>query len=159
LRTLFILGAPRSGTTLVLRLCQEVFDYRGAPEGHVWQSLEALDDHFRRIECDLAANPPRDVEAFALFRLSRVTRPGGVLMLTIANQHSWERKQKLVSSAELSTAILRFRRFRTRSICPELLRPIALCEGMAELVPNTQPEYSAELGLHRAVPRINCHGA
>lgn len=52
---LFILGAHRSGTTQMLRLCKEALNYPGATEGHVWQSLKVLDDHYARIVAELPA--------------------------------------------------------------------------------------------------------
>jgi len=47
---IFILGAVRSGTSVMLRLCREVLGCEGGTEGHVWQSVRALDDHFTRVD-------------------------------------------------------------------------------------------------------------
>lgn len=68
---LFILGAPRSGTSQMLRLARDVLGYRGGDEGSVWQSVKALDDHFRRVAHGLADADPEGLRGFSLMRLSR----------------------------------------------------------------------------------------
>src|SRR5271169_560307 len=68
---LFIFGAPRSGTTQMLRLCQEVLHYKGAPEGCVWQSVKALDDHFKRIMNELEGVDGSGTANFSVVRFSR----------------------------------------------------------------------------------------
>ena len=68
---LFILGAQRSGTTQVLRLCRDVYGYRGGEEGRVWASVHALDAHFRRVELDLLPISNSRLSDFTLLRLTR----------------------------------------------------------------------------------------
>jgi hypothetical protein len=67
----FILGVERSGTTQMLRLCKDLLGYFGASEGSVWQSVHALDNHFRRVEFDRASVPLAKRQHFSIFRLAR----------------------------------------------------------------------------------------
>jgi hypothetical protein len=68
---LFILGARRSGTTQVLRLCRDVYGYCGGQEGQTWASVKALDDHLRRLESELLALSNTRLSDFTLIRLTR----------------------------------------------------------------------------------------
>jgi len=68
---LFIFGAPRSGTTQMLRLSRDVLGYNGGDEGSVWQSVKALDDHFKRILHGLADVDADGLRGFSLLRFSK----------------------------------------------------------------------------------------
>ena len=68
---LFIFGAPRSGTTQLLRLCKDMLQYVGGVEGCIWQSVKALDDHFRRVLLQLDGVDGDGTKDFAIVSLSR----------------------------------------------------------------------------------------
>jgi hypothetical protein len=80
---LFILGAPRSGTTQMLRLCRDLLGYRGGNEGHVWQSLKVLDDHFAREVAELGPRRADFVEKFSVGRFARRDLVGGYAELLL----------------------------------------------------------------------------
>jgi hypothetical protein len=67
---LFILGPQRAGTSVMLGLAQDVLGYAGAPEGWVWSSVKALEDHFAMARQTLADVDPREVAAFSIARIS-----------------------------------------------------------------------------------------
>jgi hypothetical protein len=68
---LFILGAVRSGTSVMLRLCREILGYEGGTEGHVWQSVRALDDHFTRVDQAQSHFGEAAVAGFSVTKISR----------------------------------------------------------------------------------------
>jgi hypothetical protein len=76
LQALFILGAHRSGTTQILRLCKDVFGYRGGTEGYVWQSVKVLNDHFARLiaEFEGEQNPALKNFSVTLFTPQEIVR-------------------------------------------------------------------------------------
>jgi len=67
----FILGALRSGTSVMLQLCREALGYAGGAEGHVWQSVKVLDDHFVRVN---QAQSHFDEAALAEFSVTKISR-------------------------------------------------------------------------------------
>ena len=67
---LFILGPQRAGTSVMLALARDVLGYACAPEGWIWGSVKALEDHFAAVRQELSDVEPREVAAFSIARLS-----------------------------------------------------------------------------------------